>query len=273
MFLNCRGKLLDLSAPRVMGILNVTPDSFSDGGQHHARDAAIAAGLRMVQEGAAIVDVGGDSTRPGATPVPLDEELARVIPVIEALTRQSDVVMSVDTSDPTVIREALRAGAHLVNDVRALTRPGALEAAVEGGAAVCVMHMQGDPATMQLEPHYDDVVREVHAFLAESVQACRAAGVGADAICVDPGIGFGKTYEHNLQLIRNLRAFTDLGAAVLVGVSRKSTVGKITGRPVDDRLAGSVALAAMCVARGAQIVRAHDVAATVDAVKVAAAVR
>ena len=269
MLLRCRSRLIDLSAPVVMGVLNVTPDSFSDGGLHHAADTAVAAGLRMVAEGASILDVGGESTRPGATPVPLEDELARVVPVIEALAQQTEAVLSVDTSAPEVMRAALRAGAHMVNDVRALRRPGALDAVVEHGAAVCLMHMQGEPATMQLEPRYDDVVLEVKGFLRDRINACRAAGVASEAILVDPGIGFGKTYEHNLALIRHLHEFTGLGAALLIGVSRKATVGKMTGRDVTDRLAGSIALAALCVERGARIVRAHDVAATVDAVKVA----
>jgi dihydropteroate synthase len=272
MLLRCRSRLIDLSAPVVMGVLNVTPDSFSDGGLHYSADAAVAAGLRMVAEGAAILDVGGESTRPGADPVPVAEELARVVPVIETLARETGAILSVDTSEPEVMRAALRAGAHMVNDVRALQRPGALDAAVGHGAAVCLMHMQGEPATMQLEPRYGDVVREVKEFLRDRVNACLAAGIPHDAIVVDPGIGFGKTYEHNLALIRQLHEFTDLGAGLLIGVSRKATVGKMTGRAAPDRLAGSVTLAALCVERGARIVRAHDVAATVDAVRVASAV-
>lgn len=254
-----------------MAILNVTPDSFSDGGRHWDRATAIEAGLRMAEEGAAIVDVGGESTRPGAPAVPAQEEVDRVVPVIEALARRVDALLSVDTSKPQVIDAALAAGAHLVNDVRALRAPGALEAAVRGGAAVCVMHMQGEPATMQQAPSYRDVVGEVRGFLAGRIAHCRAAGVAADAICVDPGIGFGKAFEHNLELLRNLRTFTDLGAPLLVGVSRKSLVGIMTGRGTGERLAGSLALAALCVERGAAIIRAHDVAATVDAVKVTAA--
>ena len=271
MRLSCRGKTLDLTQPCVMGVVNVTPDSFSDGGQHYVPAAAVQAGLRMAEEGAAIIDVGGESTRPGASPVSAADEIERVVPVIEALARRVDAIVSVDTSKPEVMREALRAGAHMINDVRALELSGALEAAAAGGAAVCVMHRQGEPSNMQLNPHYDDVVREVRAYLAERVAACLAAGIEASAICVDPGIGFGKTFEHNLELLRNLRAFTDLGAPLLIGVSRKSTIGKITGRAIGDRLAGSVSLAVLCVERGARIVRAHDVAATVDALKVAAA--
>jgi dihydropteroate synthase len=270
-FLYCRGRKLDLTLPRVMGVLNVTPDSFSDGGRHYDRAVAIEAGLRMNEEGAAILDVGGESTRPGAAPVPPQEEIERVAPVIEALARRCGAILSVDTSKPQVIEAALAAGAHLVNDVRALREPGALAAAARGGAAVCLMHMQGEPATMQQSPRYDDVIAEVREFLAARVAACRAAGIGADAICVDPGIGFGKSLEHNLQLLRNLRAFTDLGGPLLVGISRKSLIGIMTGRGTAERLAGSLALTALCVERGARIIRAHDVAATVDAVKVASA--
>ncbi len=271
MLLRCRSRTLDLAQPCVMGILNVTPDSFSDGGLHFDRERAIAAGLQMVEEGAAILDVGGESTRPGAAPVAAAEEIDRVVPVIEALARRTACILSVDSSKPEVITAALQAGAHLVNDVRALRLAGALEAAAKHGAAVCVMHMRGEPATMQHDPHYDDVVAEVREFLAGRVEACRAAGIGAEAICVDPGIGFAKTAQHNLALLRNLRAFTDLGAALLVGVSRKSLIGMITERPTAGRTVGSAAMAALCVERGAKIVRAHDVAATVDAIKVASA--
>jgi dihydropteroate synthase len=271
MLLRCRSRTLDLAQPRVMGILNVTPDSFSDGGLHFDRERAIEAGLRMVEEGAAIVDVGGESTRPGATPVAAAEEIDRVVPVIEALAQRTQIVLSVDSSKPEVITAALQGGAHLVNDVRALRSPGALEAAAAHGAAVCLMHMRGEPATMQDDPRYDDVVREVRQFLLERVAACRAAGIHAESICVDPGIGFAKTAQHNLALLRNLHSFTDLGGALLVGVSRKSLIGMITGRPPAGRTVGSATMAALCVERGAKIVRAHDVAATVDAVNVASA--
>jgi dihydropteroate synthase len=256
-----------------MGILNVTPDSFSDGGRHCDRQAAIEAGLRMVAEGAAIIDVGGESTRPGAAAVGAQEEIDRVVPVIEALAARVDAILSVDTSKPEVITAALRAGAHLVNDVRALSLPGALEAAAAHDAAVCLMHMQGTPATMQAAPHYDDVVVEVREFLAARVEACRRAGIRGESISIDPGIGFGKTFQHNVELLRNLRFFTDLGVPLLVGVSRKALIGIMTGRPAAERLAGSVALAALSVQAGAAIIRAHDVAATVDAVKVAAVLR
>jgi dihydropteroate synthase len=268
-----RSRTLDLSVPAVMGILNVTPDSFSDGGLHYARDAAIDAGLRMAEEGAAIVDVGGESTRPGAAAVGVQEEIDRVAPVLEALAARSPVLLSVDTSKPEVIAAALQAGAHMVNDVRALQLPGALAAVVAGNAAACVMHMRGEPATMQQSPRYEDVVVEVHGFLAARVAACRAAGLDPDSICVDPGIGFGKDYGHNLALLRNLRRFTNLGVPLLLGVSRKSLIGIMTGRPAHERLAGSVVLAGLAVQAGAAIIRAHDVAATVDAVKVATALR
>jgi dihydropteroate synthase len=267
----CRGKVLDLTQPCVMGIVNATPDSFSDGGRHYDRDAAIEAGLRMVEEGAAIVDVGGESTRPGAAAVSPQQEIDRVVPVIEGLARRTAAVLSVDTSKPAVIRAALQAGAHLVNDVRALRVPGALEEAARAQAAVCVMHMRGEPADMQADPHYDDVVGEIHAFLRERVAACLAAGIDPSSICVDPGIGFGKTLSHNLDLLRHVRSFTDLGGPVLIGVSRKSMIGIITGRPATDRLAGSLALATLAVEHGAAIIRAHDVADTVAAVRVTAA--
>jgi len=271
--MRCRDRTLSLDVPAVMGILNVTPDSFSDGGLHCDRPAAVAAGLRMVEEGAAIIDVGGESTRPGASPVGTQEEIDRVVPVIEALAARADAVISVDSSKPEVIAAALRAGAHMVNDVRALQLPGALQAAVSHDAAVCLMHMQGEPATMQTAPRYDDVVAEVHAFLAGRVAACRAAGIGLDSICVDPGIGFGKTYEHNLALLQNQRCFTDLGCPVLIGVSRKGLIGIMTGRPASARLVGSAVAAAFAAAAGAAIIRAHDVPATVDAVKVAVALK
>ena len=271
MQLRCRSRLLALGDPVVMGVLNVTPDSFSDGGRFEEPDAALAAARRMVADGARIIDVGGESTRPGATPPSPAEELARVVPVIRAIAAQLDVVVSVDTSRAEVIEAAVAAGAQLVNDVRALADPAALAAAARAGTAVCVMHMQGDPRTMQNAPRYRDVVAEVREFLQERVAACRAAGIAADAIAVDPGFGFGKNAEHNLALFRSLESFTTLGVPLLVGLSRKSLVGQLTGRPVGGRLAGSVALAALAVERGAAIVRAHDVAETVDAVRVAAA--
>lgn len=273
MKLVCRGAVLDLGEPVVMGVLNVTPDSFSDGGRHYALDAAVARGVEMAEEGAAIIDVGGESTRPGAASVPLDEEIARVVPVIERLAARVPCLISVDTSRPEVMRAAVAAGASLVNDVRALREPGALEAVAATGAAACLMHMQGEPRTMQHDPRYDDVVREVRDFLAERISACDVAGIPLERLCVDPGIGFGKRPEHNLALLAAVDRLAEPGIPVLVGVSRKSLVGIITGRPAADRLPGSLAFAALAVGQGAAIVRAHDVAATVDAVKVAAAWR
>ena len=270
MKLTCGNRVLDLGAPVVMGVLNVTPDSFSDGGRYLDVDAAVEHGLRMAEEGATFIDVGGESTRPGAAHVSPAEEVDRVAPVIERVAQRSPVLLSVDTSKPEVMSAAVSAGAHLINDVRALRGRGALEAAAKSGAAVCVMHMQGEPATMQVEPRYTDVLAEVSAFLVERAAACLAAGIEASRICVDPGIGFGKRFEHNLALLAGLPTLANLGFPVLVGVSRKSLIGMITGRPAEHRLAGSLALAALAVERGASIIRAHDVAETVDAVKVAA---
>ena len=269
--LRCGPKTLDLSRPVVMGVLNVTPDSFSDGGRFLPLEAAVAHGVRLVEEGAAIIDIGGESTRPGAALVSVDEELRRVVPVVERLRAATQAVISVDTSKPEVIREAVAAGAGLINDVRALAEPGALEAAAASGCAVCLMHMQGDPRTMQRAPSYVDVVKEVKAFLDEHVQRCRAAGVSADRIVVDPGFGFGKTLEHNLELLRRLRELHD-ELPVLVGLSRKSMVGTLTGRGAGERVHGSIALAVIAALNGARIVRAHDVAATVDALKMVTAV-
>ena len=256
-----------------MGVLNVTPDSFSDGGRYLDAGAALAAARRMAAEGAAVIDVGGESTRPGAVPPDVAEELRRVVPVVRALAGELDVVVSVDTSRAAVIEAAVAAGATFVNDVRGLSDPQALAAVARARVGVCLMHMQGEPATMQNGPAYRDVVAEVRGWLAARVAACRAAGIAPDAIAVDPGFGFGKTAAHNLALLDALEEFTTLGAALLVGLSRKSLVGRLTGRPAGERLAGSVALAAIAASRGAAIVRAHDVAATVDAVRVGAALR
>jgi dihydropteroate synthase len=267
----CGARVLDLRSPAVMGILNVTPDSFSDGGRFAQRDAALAQARRMIGEGAAIIDVGGESTRPGASSASLDEELARIIPVIEALRAESPVFISADTSKPEVMRAAVRAGADIINDVRALSEPGALAVAAETRAGVCLMHMRGEPRTMQVAPHYDDVIADVAAFLAARLAACRAAGIESDRLAIDPGFGFGKTVAHNLTLLKHLGRFEVLGAVLVVGLSRKSMLAKLTGRTVDERIAGSVALAAIAVLNGARIVRAHDVAATLDAVRVAAA--
>lgn len=270
-FLDCAGRRLGLGAPVVMGVLNLTPDSFSDGGRHAGPAAALRHAELMVEQGAAIIDVGGESTRPGAAPVPAAEEIGRVLPVLRELAAWP-VVVSVDTSKPEVMRAALDAGAALVNDVRALREPGALDAVARSGAAVCLMHMQGEPRTMQSQPRYADVVAEVREFLADRVAACEAAGIGRGRIAVDPGFGFGKTVEHNLELLRGLRSIASLGCPVLAGLSRKSLLGALTGRPVEARLAGGIAAAVMAVVHGAHIIRTHDVAETVDALRVAAAV-
>ncbi len=269
--LECNGKLLDLSLsvpPKVMGILNVTPDSFSDGGLFLSADKALQQAHKMVQDGAAIIDVGGESTRPGAAAVTVQEELDRVIPVIESIQQECAAIISVDTSKPEVMREAVKAGAGMINDVRALREPGALEAAHETGVPVCLMHMQGEPRSMQKNPEYTDVVRAVKSFLHERIAYCEAAGISSDALLIDPGFGFGKTVDHNLQLVKNLRQFTMLGKPVLMGVSRKSSVAALLDRPTNERLAGSIAMATLCCQYGANIIRAHDVAETVDAVKI-----
>jgi dihydropteroate synthase len=263
---------VDLSRPRVMGIVNVTPDSFSDGGRHADAVAACAHCERLVAEGADLLDIGGESTRPGAVTPSVDEELARVLPVVRHAVTLG-VPVSVDTSAPEVMRAVLDAGADVINDVRALTRPGALAAAAaHPRAGVCLMHMRGEPATMQQHTDYRDVVADVAAYLAERVEAVQSAGVGRQRIVVDPGIGFGKTVEHNLALLARQRELLALGLPLLVGWSRKSTLGAVTGRGVGERLAASVAAALMAVERGAAIVRVHDVAATVDALKVWTAV-
>ena len=256
-----------------MGVINVTPDSFSDGGRFANSAAAVSHALRLVEEGAGLIDVGGESTRPGAQGVSAEEEISRVIPVIEALAARTKVPISIDTSKPAVMTAAVRAGASMINDVRALREPGALEAAAGTDATVCLMHMQGEPRTMQAEPRYGDVVAEVCDFLRERAAACLASGIAGDRLVVDPGIGFGKRLEHNLALLAGLPALTGLGWPVLIGVSRKSMFGVLLGRAVDERVAGGVAVATAAVLAGASIVRTHDVAATVDAVKVAVALR
>jgi dihydropteroate synthase len=267
----CAGRVLDLDRPVVMGVLNVTPDSFSDGGRYLEADAALAQAERMMAEGAAIIDIGGESTRPGAVAVSGEEELRRVLPVIERVAARLPVLLSVDTSNPEVMRRAGAAGAHLVNDVRALRSPGALETVAASNLGVCLMHMQGEPATMQVDPRYDDVVGEVQAFLAERVQSCIAAGIARERLCIDPGFGFGKLQAHNLQLLRGLSQLLRLGLPLAVGLSRKSMVAALGGRAA-ERLAGSLALATIAILHGARIVRAHDVAATVDVVRIASAV-
>ena len=272
MILDCAGKSLDLSQPRVMGILNVTPDSFSDGGKFVRREQAIEQALRMVEEGAAIIDIGGESTRPGAAEVSAEEELARVIPLVEALTPELPVPISVDTSKPEVMLAAASAGAGMINDVYALRRDGALEAAAQTGLPVCMMHMQGEPRTMQGEPHYADVVAEVAAFLQQRMTACEAAGIARDNILLDPGFGFGKSLQHNLSLLKHLTEFHRLAVPLLVGMSRKSMIGGVLDAPLEQRLHGSVAVATMAAMQGAQLIRVHDVQATVDALKMVAAV-
>lgn len=252
--------------PRVMGILNVTPDSFSDGGRHDSAAAALERARVLVEEGADIVDVGGESTRPGAAPVSLQQELDRVVPVIEEITRELDVTVSVDTSRADVMREAAAAGAAMINDVRALQAEGALQAAAATGLPVCLMHMQGEPSTMQDAPEYDDVVTEVARFLADRRTACLAAGIGAGQVVVDPGFGFGKTLAHNVALLQGLKRLTRI-APVLVGLSRKGMIGALTGDASADRSHGSVAAAILAVQRGAALVRVHDVGPTVRALR------
>jgi len=270
--LQLRTRTLDLASPSVMGVLNVTPDSFSDGGRYAHPEAAVRQARDMAAEGAALLDIGGESTRPGAAPVTVAEELARVLPVIEVLRASDAPPLSIDTAKPEVMLAAAEAGAELINDVRALREAGAVEAAAATGCAVCLMHMQGEPRTMQQAPHYENVVEEVYAFLSQRVEACVRAGIGTERIIIDPGFGFGKTLAHNLGLMKNLARFTQLGVPVLVGVSRKSMIGALTGRPVEQRLAGGLALAALAVSCGARIIRSHDVAATRDALAVTAAV-
>jgi dihydropteroate synthase len=266
-YLQCGPHRLDLTRPRVMGILNVTPDSFADGGHHLDPSRALDHAREMIGDGAAIIDIGGESTRPGAQPVSEAEELERVIPLVAALAGEGALV-SVDTMKPGIMRAAIAAGAAMVNDVRALQARGALEAVAASSAAVCLMHMRGEPRTMQADPHYEDVVREVGDFLLERALTCEAAGIARDRIVIDPGFGFGKTLSHNLELLRSLSALTETGYPVLAGLSRKATIGRITGRDVGDRMAGSVAAALAAVARGASIVRVHDVRETVDALNV-----
>lgn len=270
--LPCGSRLLDLTRPQVMGILNVTPDSFSDGGRFNRRDAALRHAEAMFRAGATLIDVGGESTRPGARDVSPTEELERVAPVVEAIAAELDVIISVDTSTPSVMREAARLGAGLINDVRSLQRDGALDAAADTGLPVCLMHMRGEPTTMQHNPVYADVLVEVRDFLAERLAACATAGIAAERVILDPGFGFAKTLEHNLSLFKRLEALHDFGRPLLVGVSRKSMIGRVLGHEVGERLYGSLALAALAVAKGAHILRVHDVAETVDVVRMIAAV-
>ena len=259
---------IDLSQPQVMGILNVTPDSFSDGGKHTNVSQALDHALRMVEEGATFIDIGGESTRPGAPDVSLQEELDRTIPVIEAVAKNTACVISIDTSKADVMREAVKAGAGLINDVRALQEPGALQVAAEAQVPVCLMHMQGQPRTMQQSPEYDDVVNDVGQFLLARTKVCEEAGIANDKILFDPGYGFGKSLEHNYTLVKHLPSLMKLGYPVLVGMSRKSMIGNLLNRKVDERLAGSISLATIVAQMGAQIIRVHDVKETADAVNI-----
>jgi|TARA_Y100000296_G_scaffold84620_1_gene118336 dihydropteroate synthase len=259
---------IDLSQSHVMGILNVTPDSFSDGGKHASVTQAVEHALRMLEEGATFIDIGGESTRPGAPDVSLQEELDRTIPVIEAVAKRSECVISIDTSKAEVMREAVKAGAGLINDVRALQEPGALEAAASTNVPVCLMHMKGQPRTMQNNPEYKDVIKEVSHFLMDRARACEQAGIPQETILFDPGYGFGKSLEHNYALVKHLPRIMSLGYPVLVGMSRKSMIGNLLNRKVDERLAGSISLATIVAQMGAQIIRVHDVKETADAVNI-----
>ncbi|WP_100638159.1 dihydropteroate synthase [Marinobacter salexigens] len=266
-------RVLDMSRCHVMGVLNVTPDSFSDGGRFNQLDMALFRARQMVSDGAAFIDVGGESTRPGAASVSVQEELDRVCPVVEAISRELDAIVSVDTSTPAVMTQAVELGAGLVNDVRALQRDGALAAAATAGVPVCIMHIQGEPKTMQDRPEYQNVMREVGEFLSQRVRVAVQAGVCAENIILDPGFGFGKKLEHNLRLLASLEQLRALGHPLLVGMSRKSMLGNITGRDVDERLPASLAAATISAMKGASIIRVHDVRETIDAVKVATAVK
>ncbi len=262
-----KGLSLSLERPHVMGILNVTPDSFSDGGHFNQIELAMVHARQMVSDGATLIDIGGESTRPGAPDVSEQEELDRVIPVVERLVAELDVMISLDTSKAAVMREGCKAGAHLINDVRALLEPGALAVAAEADVPVCLMHMQGQPRTMQAEPHYDDLLGEVRAFFDERIAACLAAGIRRQQLLLDPGYGFGKTLAHNYQLLAQQSKLLDYQLPLLVGMSRKSMIGHLLGRPVDDRLAGSLACALIGMQHGARIIRVHDVRETMDALR------
>ena len=271
--LDCAGRPLKLDRPRILGVINVTPDSFSDGGANESVDAAVAHGLRLLADGADALDIGGESTRPGAEEVPAELEIARVVPVIERLARETSVPISIDTSKPEVMRAAVAAGAGIINDVYALRREGALEAARDLSVPVILMHMQGEPRSMQKAPHYDDAVDEVRRFLADRIFACELAGIPKARIVIDPGFGFGKALEHNLSLLAGLETFADLGVPLLAGMSRKRMIGELTGRDINERLVGSVAAHLMAAERGAMLLRVHDVAAMRDALAVRTAVR
>ena len=271
--LPCGNRVLDLAHTHVMGILNVTPDSFSDGGRFSQLDAALRHAAAMVAAGATIIDVGGESTRPGARAVSPVEEMERVAPIVERIHRELDVIISVDTSTPAVMRETARLGAGLINDVRSLQRDGALDAAAATGLPVCLMHMLGEPGTMQDAPHYDHLVEEVTEFLGDRIAQCAAVGIAPERIILDPGFGFAKTLQHNLSLFKHMESLHALGRPLLVGVSRKSMIGMALNRPVGERLYGGLALAALAVAKGARILRVHDVAETVDVVRMIEAVK
>jgi dihydropteroate synthase len=268
----CGNRVLDLTRPQVMGILNVTPDSFSDGGRFHLRDAALRHAEAMMMAGASLIDVGGESTRPGALPVSAEQELQRVAPIVEAIAAELDVIISVDSSTPAVMLEAARLGAGLLNDVRSLRRDGALAAAAVTGLPVCLMHMQGEPGNMQQNPLYENLIAEVCEFFTRRLAACAAAGIEADRLILDPGFGFAKNLQHNLSLFKHLPALQVFARPLLVGVSRKSMIGQALGRDMDQRLAGGLALAALAVVKGAKILRVHDVPETVDVLRMIAAV-
>ncbi|MCK8082513.1 dihydropteroate synthase [Vibrio crassostreae] len=268
MILKAHNKTLVLDRPHVMGILNVTPDSFSDGGKFNSLDNALLQAERMIQAGVSIIDIGGESTRPGAPDVPLEEELARVIPAIKAIRAKFDVWISIDTSKAEVMRQAVEAGADLINDVRALQEPGALEAAADANVPVCLMHMKGQPRTMQANPSYDDVLTDVEAFLKERVEACEAVGISKDQLILDPGFGFGKTIEHNYHLLAHLEKFHTLGLPVLAGMSRKSMIFKLLDKAPADCMVASVTCSTIAAIKGAQIIRVHDVEDTLEAMKI-----
>lgn len=269
--LNCAGILLS-SRPHIMGILNVTPDSFSDGGDHVTQERALAKAQQMVAEGATIIDIGGESTRPGAEPVGVQQEIDRILPVIQCIQQQLPVIISVDTSKPEVMQAAIAAGVHLINDVNALQTEGAIAAIAASSVAVCLMHRQGEPRTMQHRPTYTNVVQEVYDFLAQRVNACQTAGIQNNRLVIDPGFGFGKTLEHNLSLVKHLSVFTQMGLPLLVGISRKSMIGRILDKPVHERLYGSLTFAILAAWQGATIIRAHDIAATQEALRIIDAV-
>lgn len=268
MQIKARGSVLDLSTPKVMGILNVTPDSFSDGGTHNRYHDALEHAAKMVNEGASIIDIGGESTRPGAAEVSVNEELDRVIPIVEAIAQRFDVWISVDTSKAEVMSEAAKAGMHLINDIRSLHEPGAIEVAAQSGLPVCIMHMQGQPRTMQDAPNYENVVADIKAYFDAEIARCVAAGIDKQQIILDPGFGFGKNLSHNYQLLANLDQFHDFGLPLLAGMSRKSMIGNLLNVPPQERLVGSIACATIAAMQGAQIIRVHDVKETVQAMQI-----